>query len=254
MRSMTSSVAVVGAAGRMGRLAARLVAESPHLELALELGSRDGLDRLAEVDIAIDFTTPQVSPTVVDTAVTNGVSVVVGSSGWSSERLTTLERSLLAHPDVGVIVAPNFSIGSVLATNLATQAARFFESIEIVETHHAAKIDSPSGTAVRTAESIAAARAELGPVSAPHVDQRARGQQIASVPVHSLRMDGVLARQEVHFGGDGESLTIAHSTLSYSSYEAGIRAALAAIGGTRGLVVGLESVLGLTAPASGDAS
>jgi 4-hydroxy-tetrahydrodipicolinate reductase len=152
------------------------------------------------------------------------------------------------HPDAGVVVIPNFALGSVVATHLAAIAARYFESIEIVEAHHAAKVDSPSGTAVRTAELIGHARADLGPVVAPHTDQRARGQQVASVPIHSLRLQGVVARQEVHLGGTGEVVTITHDTLSPSAYEAGILLGLRAAAQTSGLVVGLDSLLGLTLP------
>jgi 4-hydroxy-tetrahydrodipicolinate reductase len=131
----------------------------------------------------------------------------------------------------------------VLAGRFAEQAAVWFESIEIVEAHHAGKADSPSGTAVATAERIAAARAELGPVAAPHTDQRARGQQVGSVPIHSLRLDGVLAKQDVLFGGTGELLTISHETVSPSAYAAGIRLAVRALPGLSGVTVGLESLL-----------
>ena len=143
----------------------------------------------------------------------------------------------------------------MLATHFATIAAQYFESVEIVEAHHAAKVDSPSGTAVRTAELIGQARAELGPVVAPHVDQRARGQQVASVPIHSLRLQGVVAKQDVHFGGTGEVLTLTHETLSPAAYEQGIVLAIRAAAQVRGLVVGLDRLIGLGAPgAAGDAS
>jgi 4-hydroxy-tetrahydrodipicolinate reductase len=133
----------------------------------------------------------------------------------------------------------------VLATSFAAMAGRFYESVEIIEAHHAAKSDSPSGTAVRTAELIGQARSELGPVSAPHADQRARGQQVSSVPIHSLRLSGVVAKQEVVFGGTGEVLTLTHETLDNSAYEAGILLALRGIGGIRGIVVGLDALLDL---------
>jgi 4-hydroxy-tetrahydrodipicolinate reductase len=138
---------------------------------------------------------------------------------------------------------PNFSIGAVLAGAFAEQAAAWYDSIEIVEAHHAGKADSPSGTAVATAERINAARTELGPVVAPHTDQRARGQQVGSVPVHSLRVSGVLARQDVLFGGAGELLTVRHETLSPAAYVAGIRLALQALDRIQGVVVGLEQLL-----------
>ncbi|NUT57489.1 MAG: 4-hydroxy-tetrahydrodipicolinate reductase, partial [Agromyces sp.] len=136
----------------------------------------------------------------------------------------------------------------VLGTAFAALAARFFDSIEIVEAHHAGKVDSPSGTAVRTAELIGEARAAIGPVSAPHADQRARGQLVSGVPVHSLRLNGLLAEQRVVLGGDGETLTIAHSTVSPSAYEQGILLALRRAPSASGVIVGLDALLDLGLP------
>ena len=152
---------------------------------------------------------------------------------------------LAALPELAVVIVPNFSLGSVLATRFAALAAPYFDSIEIVEAHHPGKIDSPSGTAIRTAELIAAARQSIGPVEAPHADQRARGQLVASVPIHSIRLDGVLAQQDVLFGGVGETLSIRHLTMSDASYEAGIMLGLRATRDARGLIVGLDSLLDL---------
>lgn len=249
---MVTRVAVVGASGRLGSLACTLIEHQPDLALVARLDSRSDLGEMLGADVVLDVTTPGVSPTVVDHAVRAGLKVLVGTSGWSEDRVRTVRTLLQAHPDAGVVVIPNFSLGSVLATHFATIAARYFESIEIVETHHAAKVDSPSGTAVRTAELIGHARAELGPVVAPHTDQRARGQQVASVPIHSLRLQGAVARQDVHFGGTGEVLTLTHETLSPSSYEVGILLGLRAAINTTGLVVGLDALIGLSAPAPVD--
>ncbi|WP_394770096.1 4-hydroxy-tetrahydrodipicolinate reductase [Lacisediminihabitans sp.] len=247
---MTIRVAVVGATGRMGRLVCRLIEESADLELVARIGSTGDLAELLTADIAVDVTLPAVSEGIVAFAVANGVSILVGTSGWSSQRIAALETRVAEQnrtgiDPVGVIIVPNFSIGSVLATSFAAMAARFYDSIEIIETHHATKVDSPSGTAVRTAELIGAARSALGPVIAPHADQRARGQQVASVPIHSLRMQGVVARQDVVFGGRGETLTLSHETLDPSSYEAGILLALSALPGTEGVVVGLDRLIDL---------
>lgn len=253
---MVTRVAVVGASGRLGSLACTLIERQSDLALVARLDSRSDLGEILGADIVLDVTTPGVSPTVVDHAVRAGLKVLVGTSGWSEDRLRTLRTMLHANPDAGVVVIPNFSIASVLATHFATIAARYFESIEIVETHHAAKVDSPSGTAVRTAELIGHARAELGPVVAAHTDQRARGQQVASVPIHSLRLQGAIARQDVHFGSTGEVLTLTHETLSRSSYEAGILLGLRAALDTTGLVVGLDALIGLgsaASPVNGDA-
>lgn len=242
---MVTRVAVVGASGRLGTLACRVMEQQSDMEVVAKLDSRSDLDEMLGADVVLDVTTPGVSPTVVDHAVRNGLSVVVGTSGWSEERQRGLRTLLSEHPGTGVIVVPNFSVGSVLATFFATVAARFYESVEIVEAHHAAKVDSPSGTAVRTAELIGRARADLGPVVAPHVDQRARGQQVASVPIHSLRLQGVVAQQEVHFGGDGEMLTLRHETLSASAYEQGILLAVRAAVTATGLTIGLDALIGL---------
>ncbi|MFD1713002.1 4-hydroxy-tetrahydrodipicolinate reductase [Amnibacterium flavum] len=242
-------VAVVGANGSMGRLVLSILDETDGFELFAGIGSADPLDAMVGADLVVDFTLPQVSPTVVDFAISHGLPIVVGTSGWSTERISRLVRPI-DEAGIGALFIPNFSVGSVLATHFAALGARYFDSIEIVEAHHAGKVDSPSGTAVRTAELIGAARAELGPVSAPHVDQRARGQQVASVPVHSLRLSGLLAKQQVIFGGVGETLTITHDTYSPDSYRSGIRLALAAATSARGVIVGLDSLLGLSAPAA----
>lgn len=242
---MTTTVAVVGATGKMGQLVSQIIRNSEDFELVAEIDSRGELAEMLGADIAVDVTLPAVSQSVVEFAVAHGISVLVGTSGWSNERIATLERTITGNLSVGVIIVPNFSIGSVLATAFATMAARFYDSVEIIEAHHASKVDSPSGTAVRTAELISAARAGLGPVAAPHTDQRARGQQVASVPIHSLRMHGVVAKQDVIFGGNGEVLTLSHETLAPSAYEPGILIALRATVGVRGVVVGLDKLIDL---------
>ncbi|MFC4223218.1 4-hydroxy-tetrahydrodipicolinate reductase [Lysinibacter cavernae] len=242
---MTTRVAIAGASGRMGRLARSIVNELDGFAIHAELGSQTPLSDMLGADVVIDVTTPAVSPAVVSFAVENGINVLVGTSGWSADRLAQLRTQLVTQPNVGIVVIPNFSIGSVLGTALSTIAGQFFDSIEIIEAHHAGKIDSPSGTAVRTAELIAAARGDRGPVEAPFADQIARGEQVASIPIHSLRMAGVLAKQEVILGGTGEVLTITHDTISPEAYSTGMRAALKAVTTATGLTVGLDQVLGL---------
>lgn len=235
-------LAVVGADGRMGHLIAEVVGELPDAAVVQRIGAADPLEFAADVDAVVDVTLPQVSPLVVAAATDAGLPVLVGTSGWSGERIGSLRAGRAADAPA-VLIVPNFSVGAVLAGRFAEQAAVWFESIEIVEAHHAGKADSPSGTAVATAERIARARADLGPVAAPHTDQRARGQQVASVPIHSLRLDGVQAKQDVLFGGTGELLTIRHETLSPSAYAAGIRLAVRALPGLTGVTVGLEPLL-----------
>lgn len=235
-------LAVVGATGRMGTLVGEIAGLMPDAEVVQGLGSADALRFDDRVDAVVDVTLPHVSAGVVAAATEAGLPVLVGTSGWSGERIASL-RAGRPESAPAVLIVPNFAIGSVLAARFAEQAASWFESIEIVEAHHAGKADSPSGTAVATAERIAAARAELGPVSAPHTDQRARGQQVGSVPIHSLRLDGVHATQEVLFGGRGELLTIRHETTSTAAYAAGIRLAIGALPTLTGVTVGLEALL-----------
>ena len=245
---MVSRVAVVGATGRMGGLAQRLIAEADDLELHATVGSKDSIDAIEGADIVFDVTVPAVSPDIVNAALDRGIPVLVGTSGWTAERIATLQRRVGADGQPGVIIVPNFSVGSALATAFAVLAAPWFEFIEIVESHHEGKVDSPSGTAIRTAELIGQARIDAGPVAAPHADQRARGQQVASVPIHSLRHPGLSARQEVVFGGVGETIRVTHDTHADSSYEAGILLGLRAVRDARGVVVGLDKLLDLGLP------
>lgn len=246
---MTIRVAVAGSTGKMGRLAIGLIEASDDLELHAALHSGSSLDEMLGADVALDVTHPGASAGIVEFATGAGIPVVVGTSGWSNDRIAEIAKFMRGHDDAGaVLFIPNFSVGSVLGTAFATLAARFFDSIEIVEAHHAGKVDSPSGTAVRTAELIGAARGDAGPVSAPHADQRARGQLVSGIPVHSLRLSGVLAEQRVILGGDGETLTVSHSTISASAYEQGILLALRRAPEAKGVVVGLDALLDLGLP------
>lgn len=229
----------------MGKVVLRLIEESDDFELWAAIDSRTALDGALGADLIFDVTVPAVSQRVVEFAIENGISVVVGTSGWSIERISTIRKAVAAQPEMAVLIIPNFSIGSVLATSFAALAARFFDSIEIVEAHDVSKVDSPSGTAIRTAELIGEARSSLGPVVAPHHDQRARGQLVASVPIHSVRMQGVGARQEVMLGGRGELLSIKHEAVTRDAYEAGILLALRAAPTARGIVVGLDKLIDL---------
>jgi 4-hydroxy-tetrahydrodipicolinate reductase len=252
---MTIRVAVVGATGKLGSAATTLLDASDGFEVVARLDSTSELaDMLGPTDAAsevvLDVSLPRVSQRIVEFAVTHGRNVVVGTSGWSADRLASLTTLLARHPERGVVVVPNFSLGSALGTAFAAAASRFFDSIEIIEAHGAGKIDSPSGTAVRTAELIQQARGELGPVAAPHVDQRARGQQVGSVPIHSMRLLGVSAKQDVVFGADGETLTISHNVIDPRAYSAGILLAVRAATERTGLTVGLDALidLGVAAP------
>ncbi|MBD3943674.1 4-hydroxy-tetrahydrodipicolinate reductase [Microbacterium sp. NEAU-LLC] len=249
---MTTRVAIVGGTGKLGGIIRDVVEAEPGFEISAVLTSRSELSDLDGADLVVDASTPAVSIDVVRAAIERGVNVLIGTSGWSAERIA-LVRPLVEAAGTGAVFIPNFSLGSVLGSALAAAAAPFFPSIEIVEAHRETKIDSPSGTAVRTAELIAAARDAVGPVESPHVDQRARGQQVASVPIHSLRRPGVVARQETILSGAGESLMIVHDTVEPAqAYAAGIRLALAAARDAKGVTVGLDSLIdiGIGRPAA----
>jgi 4-hydroxy-tetrahydrodipicolinate reductase len=244
---MTTQVALVGGTGKLGRIIHGVIDDLDGFEVRNVLGSASDLSELDGADLIVDASTPAVSVEVVRAALERGINILIGTSGWSQERIS-LVRPLQASAGTGVVFIPNFSIGSALGTALAATAARFFPFAEIVETHRDTKIDSPSGTAVRTAELMADAREAEGPFHAPHVDQRARGQQVSGIPVHSLRRPGVIARQEAILSGAGETLTIVHDTVdSAAAYAPGIRLALPFARDARELVVGLENVIDLGA-------
>ncbi|WZH36968.1 MAG: 4-hydroxy-tetrahydrodipicolinate reductase [Microbacterium enclense] len=240
---MTTRVAIVGGTGKLGGVIREVVEAEEGFEVSAVLTSKSAMSELDGADLVVDASTPAVSIDIVRAAIDRGINVLVGTSGWSNERIA-LVRPLVDASGTGAVFIPNFSLGSVIGSALAAAAAPFFRSIEIIEAHRETKVDSPSGTAVRTAELIAAARVEVGPVDSPHVDQRARGQRVASVPIHSLRRPGVVARQETVLSGAGESLTIVHDTVDpATAYAPGIRIALAAAREATGVVIGLDSFI-----------
>ena len=245
---MTIKVAVVGATGRMGKLALDLIDGAQDLTLHAALDSKSELTDALGADVIFEVTRLEVSEKVADFAIANGIKLVIGTSGWSSNKLTVLENDIAKANHAGaaaaVVVVPNFSVGSMLGSKFAAMAAKFFDSIEIVEAHHAGKIDSPSGPAVRTAEMISDARGGKS-ILLPGVGQEARGQVVAGVPIHSLRLEGVSAQQEVLLGGESDVLKIAHEVTSIRSYVTGILKSLRYTAEAKGLTVGLQSVLGL---------
>lgn len=245
-------VAVLGARGRIGAEAVRAVEAADDLELVAALDRGDTLETLVETgaQVAVELTTPASVMGNLDFCVRHGIHAVVGTTGWTDERLGQLNISLAASPETGVLIAPNFSIGAVLTMKFSETAARYFESVEIVELHHPNKIDAPSGTAVRTAQLIAAARAEAG--SPPQPDATvtaldgARGADVDGVPVHSVRLRGLLAHQEVILGGEGETLTVRHDSLHHSSFMPGILLGVRRVVSAPGLTFGLEHFLDLS--------
>ncbi|MFH8365246.1 4-hydroxy-tetrahydrodipicolinate reductase [Streptomyces sp. NPDC018031] len=244
-------VAVIGAKGRIGSEAVRAVEAADDLELVAALGRGDKLETLVEAgaQVAVELTNPGAVMGNLDFCVRHGIHAVVGTTGWTDERLDRLRTSLAAAPGVGVLIAPNFSIGAVLTMRFAQAAARFFESVEVIELHHPGKADAPSGTATRTAQLIASARAEAGCAPQPDATTTsldgARGADVDGVPVHSVRLRGLLAHQEVLLGDQGETLTIRHDSTHHSSFMPGILLGARRVVTTPGLTFGLEHFLDL---------
>lgn len=243
-------VGVLGARGKMGRSVVDAVNGADDLELAAALDVGDSLDELvmARCDAIVDFTTPDAVMDNLEFAIGRGMHCVVGTTGFDDERLARVRTWCAGNPEVGVLVAPNFSIGAVLMMHLSALAAPYFESVEVIELHHPDKVDAPSGTAGHTAAAIAAARADLPPApdaTAGGLDG-ARGARVDGVPVHSVRLRGLVAHQEVLFGGPGETLTIRHDSLDRGCFMPGVLLALRAVADHPGVSVGLAEYLDLS--------
>ncbi|GAB2629942.1 4-hydroxy-tetrahydrodipicolinate reductase [Streptomyces capparidis] len=260
-------VGVIGARGRMGAEAVQAVEAAGDLELVAALGRGDKLEQLVEAgaQVAVELTHPDAVMGNLEFCVRNGIHGVVGTTGWTDERLAALRGWLGDSPGTGVLIAPNFGIGAVLTMRFAQQAARFFESVEIVELHHPDKADAPSGTAARTAQLIARARREAGCAPQPDATTTslpgARGADVDGVPVHAVRLRGLVAHQEVLFGDAGEVLTIRHDSMNRSSFMPGVLLAVRRVPSAPGLTFGLEHFLfddadgtgtGTAAPAAAD--
>jgi 4-hydroxy-tetrahydrodipicolinate reductase len=248
---MTISVSVLGAKGRMGSTVCEAVRGAADLELVAAVDVGDSLDALAEAgaQVAVDFTHPDAVMENLRWCIGNGVHAVVGTTGFDEVKLGQVRAWLGGSPAVGVAIAPNFGIGAVLMMAFAEKAARYYESVEIVELHHPRKADAPSGTARHTASRIAKARREAGLDAAPDATssalEGARGASVDGVPVHAVRLSGLVAHQEVLFGGQGETLTIRHDSLDRVSFMPGVLLTVRAIGSHPGLTVGIERFLDL---------
>ncbi|WAL41238.1 MULTISPECIES: 4-hydroxy-tetrahydrodipicolinate reductase [Brevibacterium] len=242
-------VAVIGAQGRMGSHAAAAIEAAEGLELTARLGSGDPLEGLlaARPDVAVELTVPKATEDNVRFLVEHGIPAVVGTTGWSAERVRSLEALIAEHEGARVLIAPNFSIGAVLAMQFAQLAAPYFESAEVVETHHPRKLDAPSGTAVATAERIARARAEAGLGAVPDATESdpdgARGAVIDGIHVHAVRQLGMNATEEIRFGSAHEALSIRTDSLSTEAFMPGIVLAVKRLSEHPGLTVGLEHFL-----------
>jgi 4-hydroxy-tetrahydrodipicolinate reductase len=245
------NVGVLGAKGRMGATVGEAVRAASDLDLVAELDIGDSLSALSSSAalVAIDFTTPSAVMGNIEFCVSHGIHVVVGTSGFDAGRIAQVQAWLADAPTVGVLIAPNFGLGAVLMMAFAEKAARYFESAEIIELHHPRKVDAPSGTSRHTAERIAAARRDAGLPSMPDATssgiEGARGADVDGVRVHAVRLSGLVAHQEVLFGGHGETLTLRHDALDRASFMPGVLLAVRAIASRPGLTVGLESLLDL---------
>jgi 4-hydroxy-tetrahydrodipicolinate reductase len=242
-------VAVLGSKGKVGATMVQAVEAAEDLSLSAEVDAGDPLSLLTDnkTEVVIDFTHPEVVMENLKFLIDNGIHAVVGTTGFNNERLQQVRAWLAAKPGVSVLIAPNFAIGAVLSMHFARQAAPFYESVEVIELHHPHKADAPSGTAARTAALIAEARKDLPPnpdattASLPG----ARGADVDGVPVHSVRLAGLVAHQEVLFGTAGETLTIRHDSIDRTSFVPGVLLAVRQVAEHPGLTIGIESLLNL---------
>ena len=233
----------------MGSHAVEAVKAADGMELVATIGRGDDLSAVVEAgaDVAVELTVPKSTEDNVDFLVSHGIHCVVGTTGWSDERLQRLEQLTEQHPDVGVLIAPNFSIGAVLAMQFAELAAPYFDSAEVIEIHHTRKLDAPSGTAVSTAQRIAAVRRDAGLPDVPDATEDdphgARGAVIDGIHVHAVRQLGMNASEEIHFGSAHEALTIRTDSHSTEAFMPGIITAVGKVDQHPGLTVGLEKYL-----------
>ena len=243
------NVAVLGARGRMGSEVVKAVEATDGLALVAALDMGDSLEQLkgSAAHVVVDFTTPDSVMSNLEFLINNGINVVVGTTGFDDAKLATVKGWLAQNPSVGVLIAPNFAIGAVLMMEFAEKAARYFESAEIIELHHPAKVDAPSGTAARTAELMSAARNAAGLGAMPDATTTAldgaRGALVGGIPVHSVRARGLVAHQEVLFGGLGETLTIRHDSIDRAGFMPGVILGVRKIVNTPGLTHGLDKFM-----------
>lgn len=232
----------------MGSQVCQAVRDAAGLRLVATVGSGDDRDLAADAQVVVDFTRPDTVMDNLSWCIDRGIHAVVGTTGFTDDRLDAI-RTQLAGTATGVVIAPNFSISAALMMHFAQQAAAFYDSAEIIELHHPNKADAPSGTARSTAGLIAAARAETGADDMPDATTQqldgARGATVDGVPVHAVRLAGLVAHQEVLLGTSGETLTIRHDSLDRASFMPGVLAAVRAVVDRPGLTVGISQILGI---------
>jgi 4-hydroxy-tetrahydrodipicolinate reductase len=244
---MATTVAVIGARGRMGRQVCQAVEAAPDLVLGPQIDLGDDTDAVAGADVAVVFSVPDVVVENTLACLRHGVHTVVGTTGWDGPRLERVRAALTDAPGVGVLVAPNFALGAVLLMRFAAMAAAHFESVEVIELHHPDKVDAPSGTARHTAEQIAAARRDAGLPPVPDATatalEGARGAEVSGIRVHAVRLRGLVAHEEVLLGGPGEQLTLRHDSFDRSCFMPGVLLGVRTVASRPGLTVGLDAYL-----------
>ena len=248
---MSIKVAVLGARGRMGTETVHAIEKTSDLELVAQIDLGDSLDLLVSsgAQVIVDFTHPDSVMANLEFAINHGINVVVGTTGFNDAKLARVQELLAAQPKVGALIAPNFGLGAVLMMQFAAQAAKYFESVEIIELHHPNKADAPSGTATRTAELITEARLRASKDAMPDATTSAldgaRGAKVGDVPIHSVRLRGLVAHQEVILGDMGETLTIRHDSIDRTGFMPGVLLGIRKVVETPGLTFGLEHFLEL---------
>ncbi len=248
---MSIKVAVLGAKGRMGSESVKAISVTSDLEVVAQLDLGDPLDKLISsgAQVIVDFTHPDAVMGNLEFAIKNGINVVVGTTGFDEKKLAQIKTWLATNSKVGALIAPNFGLGAVLMMQFAAQASKFFESVEIVELHHPAKADAPSGTAARTAELINDARTSVKKAVMPDATTSglagARGAKIGDVHIHSVRLRGLVAHQEVILGDIGETLSIRHDSIDRTGFMPGVLLAIRNVGKNPGLTFGLENYMEL---------
>ncbi|CAN2209247.1 DapB Dihydrodipicolinate reductase [Candidatus Nanopelagicaceae bacterium] len=242
-------VGVLGARGRMGAEVVKAVTAAADLELVASLDLGDSIDQLVSsgAQVVVDFTTPDSVMANLEFLISKGINTVVGTTGFDDARIAKVKDLLSANPKVGVLIAPNFAIGAVLMMEFATKAAKYFESAEIIELHHPDKVDAPSGTAARTAQLMTQARKDAGLTTMPDATNSgiaaARGGNVGDIPVHSIRLRGLVAHQEVLLGGLGETLTIRHDSLDRAGFMPGVLLGVRKVVSNPGLTFGLDKFM-----------
>jgi 4-hydroxy-tetrahydrodipicolinate reductase len=248
---MTIKVAVLGAKGRMGAETVKAISSAPDLSLVAQIDLGDSIEQLTATgaQVVVDFTHPDSVMKNLEYAIKNGIHVVVGTTGFDEKKLSEVKGWLASNPTVGAVIAPNFGLGAVLMMQFAAKAAQYFESVEIVELHHPDKADAPSGTASRTAELITEARKSAKRPAMPDKTSSgldgARGAKVGDVPVHSVRLRGLVAHQEVLLGDQGETLSIRHDSIDRSGFMPGVLLAVREVTKKPGLTFGLEQLMDL---------